>query len=355
MKILWPLLMLLLLPLSGFAQLHYQGETSLYEDTIWEGEVLVDGILTVAMGATLEIRPGTVVRFTRFDSNADQIGEHELFVQGRLLALGTAEQPILFTSAEPEPRIADWGALNMMMSEEGQNRLEHCIVEYAYRGFHAHFSRAELKHSRFRFNQRGAQFQESEVSVENCEFISNFNGLQFRDSTVLLRNSNVRDNQWGVRAVFVKLRLEGCEITGNRVNGISLRDSEFIISNNLLHNNRRGLYLQRSRGQAEQNQITGNREHGIYLEDSIADLSQNLLRDNGRSGLKVFNAGGRIAENRFDGNHQFSLVNAGQDDFTLEANRFASQGVRILDQQTRADVGRIELSTPVTRIPARGQ
>ncbi len=355
MKTLYSLLIFLLLPLPASALLHYQGETSLYEDTVWEGEVLVDGILTVAMGTTLEIRPGTVVRFSRFDSNADQIGEHELFIQGRLLAKGTAEQPILFTSAEANPRPADWGALNMMMSEEGQNLLEHCIVEYAYRGFHAHFSRAELKNSLFRFNQRGAQFQESEVSVENCEFLNNFNGLQFRDSTVTLLANNIRDNNWGVRAVFVKLRLEGCEITGNRVNGISLRDSEFIISNNLLSDNRRGLYLQRSRGQAEHNRISGNREHGIYLEDSIARLRENLLADNGRSGLKVFNAGGQVAGNRFSGNHQFTLVNAGQDDFSLEVNHFAPQGPGILDQQTRAGVGRIELAIPFSQLPAGNQ
>ena len=347
------LILLLLLPLPAQALIHYQGENSLFQDTVWEGEVLIDGILTVAMGTTLEIRPGTRVRFTRNDSNSDQIGEHEIFIQGRLLAQGTAEEPILFTSAEPTPRAGDWGALNMMMSEEGQNLLEHCVVEYAYRGFHAHFSKAELRNSLFRFNQRGGQFQESDVVIENCTFESNFNGLQFRDSTVSLLNSKVLNNNWGVRAVYVNLQLENSQITGNRTNGISLRDSEFILQANLLQGNRRGIYLQRSRGQITANQIIGNREHGIYLEDSIADIRANLIADNGRAGLKVEHAGGLVFDNQISGNHQFTVVNGGADDFQLGSNWYAGERVENLDRHLRPAVGLIEMSPGLESSPLK--
>ena len=345
------LLLLLLLPLPAQALIKYQGETSLYKDTVWEGEVLIDGILTVAMDTTLEIRPGTVVRFTRFDSNSDQIGEHEIFIQGNLLARGTAEEPILFTSAEQDPRPGDWGALNMMMSEEGLNLLEHCVVEYAYRGFHAHFSKAELRHSLFRFNQRGSQFQEAEVVIDDCVFDSNFNGLQFRDSTVSLLRSKVSNNQWGVRAVFVKLRLEDSHITGNRINGISLRDSEFELSGNLLKGNRRGIYLQRSRGQVSGNRIVGNLEHGIYLEDTIAEIRANRISDNGRSGLKVQNAGGPVGENVISGNHQFTFVVEGPDNFQVDSNWYADQPLVVLDQKLRKEVGSLELSPALLSSP----
>lgn len=341
------LLFLLLLPLPAEALLHYQGETSLFQDTVWEGEVLVDGILTVAMGATLEIRPGTTVRFTRFDSNSDQIGEHELFIQGRLLARGTASAPIIFTSAEKKPRPGDWGALNMMMSEESPNLLEHCRVEYAYRGFHAHFSNAELRHSLFRHNQRAAQFQESTVLIDDCEFSSNFNGLQFRDSTVTLQRSKILDNNWGVRAVYVKLHLEDCQIAGNRINGVSLRDSEFVLLGNQVNGNRRGLYLQRSRGEARGNQIGSNLEHGIYLEDSQVDLSYNRITDNGRSGMKVQQAGGEIINNQIYANHQSTLVNDGGDDFNVAANWYG-KAPQIIDRNSRPAVGRIIVAPPLT-------
>lgn len=344
------LLILLLLPLPAEALLHYQGETSLYQDTVWEGEVLVDGILTVAMGATLEIRPGTRVRFTRFDSNADQIGEHEIFIQGRLIARGTAAAPIIFTSAEENPRPGDWGALNMMMSEERPNLLEHCLVEYGYRGFHAHFSAAELRHSQFRFNQRAAQFQESDVLIDDCLFAYNFNGLQFRDSTVKLLRSKIQHNNWGIRALYVNLQLEDSLISNNRINAVSLRDSEFVLLNSQLSNNRKGLYLQRSRGSVRGNRIDSNLEHGIYLEDSLVDLSHNLIADNGRAGIKVQNAGGEVVNNQIFANHQLTVVNDGEDDFTFGANWYGNQQLSIIDRKLRPLVGRI-LIAPALNVP----
>ncbi len=344
-------LLLVLLPWSAQALIHYQGENSLYEDTVWEGEVLIDGILTVAMGTTLEIRPGTLVRFTRFDSNSDQIGEHEIFIQGRLLARGTADQPILFTSAEANPRSGDWGALNMMMSEEGGNLLEHITVEYAYRGFHAHFSQAELRNSSFRYNMRGAQFQESEVVIDNCRFEQNFNGLQFRDSRVQLRNSTISENQWGVRAVFVELFMDDCEVTSNRINGLSLRDSEFQIHGNLLADNRRGIYLQRSRGELSGNRIVGSREHGIYLEDSIAEMSGNRIAANGRAGLKVQHVGGEVTGNQLVDNHQFTIVNDSADAYRVGANWYAGKEPKILDNRLRQMTGRVEMAEPLSTQP----
>ena len=209
----------------------YRGEQTLFENTVWSGDIVVDGILTVAAGATLEIRPGTRVRFTRFDSNGDGVGEHELFSQGTILALGTAEQPILFTSAEAAPRPGDWGAINMMVSE-AENRLEHCVVEYGYRGFHAHYSQARLLNNLFRNNMRGAQFQESQVFIDACRFLDNLNGVQFRDSRVILKNSLIAGGQWGLRCVYSEVEMSGCVISVRRkpICSVSSRFSVALVS-----------------------------------------------------------------------------------------------------------------------------
>ena len=101
----WWSLLLLAMPLfgpfpasAGEVQV-YKGDQTLFEDTVWSGDILIDGILTVAAGTTLEIRPGSRVRFTRFDSNGDGIGEHEIFSQETIRVLGTEDEPVLFTSA----------------------------------------------------------------------------------------------------------------------------------------------------------------------------------------------------------------------------------------------------------------
>lgn len=351
MKIFLLLLFATLLPTMTMA-LEYRGESTIYQDTVWQGEVLVDGILTIADGATLEIRPGTRVRFARRDTNADGIGESEIFAQGHLIAKGTLLQPIVFTSAEIHPRRADWGALNMM-SDEGGNLLEHCVVEYAYRGFHAHFSSAQLRHSLFRSNQRAAQFQESDVVIDNCIFENNFNGLQFRDSRVQMSNSRVSGNHWGVRAVFVELQMMNNRIENNLTNGISLRDSSARLVANLIQSNRRGLYLQRCQADVSRNRISANREHGIYLEESQAQVQENQILDSGRSGIKIFNLTGRIENNHISGSGEFTFFNAGTADFSIGANWYGAADVlpQILDGQNRPGAGILTLAVPQASQP----
>ena len=317
----WSLLVIifLIVPLSvlaGEVQVYpgevkiYRGEQTIFEDTVWNGDILIDGILTVAAGATLEIRPGSRVRFTRFDSNGDGVGEHEIFSQGTIRVLGTEDEPVLFTSAEETPRPGDWGAVNMMVSEE-ENLLQHSIVEYGYRGFHAHFSRARLQSSTFRKNMRGAQFQESQVVIDSCRFLDNNNGVQFRDSKVVLHGSSISGSQWGLRCVYSDLEMTSNVIENNLVNGVNIRDGKINARGNRIVGNRRGLYLQRSEGQVVGNDLSGNSEHGIFLEDSNSEVVDNRLAENGRAGVRWLNSRGRLARNMIADNGVYGLINDG--------------------------------------------
>ena len=347
---------LLLLTTPTFAALHYAGENTIWNDTVWDGEVLVDGIVTVAPGVTLELRPGTTVRFTRFDSNNDQIGEHELFIQGRFLALGTAEQPILFTSAESEPISGDWGAINMMASMS-ENLLQHCRVEYAYRGFHAHFGRARLDHSLFVNNRRGAQFQESDVQIDSCLFSANLNGIQFRDSTVTIVDSIVRGSYWGMRCVNSQVSLTDTVIENNLINGINFKESNIELVRVLILNNRRGLYLQRSAGSIHRSELVGNSEHGLFTEDSTVEVTGTLIAENGRAGIRVLDAELTLHDNRIHDNDLFAVINDGLSDLQIEGNWWGTSDreeleTLVRDGNDRPGVGLISISAPLTTLPA---
>jgi parallel beta-helix repeat protein len=358
MRALAALLLLLCSVLPAYAgePLRYRGEGTLWQDTVWEGEVLVDGILTVAPGVTLEIRPGTTVRFTRMESNGDGIGEHELFIQGTLRAVGTAGAPIRFTSAEVSPVPGDWGALNVMASDE-ENVLEHCQVEYAYRGFHAHFSRAALRDSEFRRSVRGIQFQESTVAVERCRVVDNCNGLQFRDSTVTLSDSVIGGNYWGVRCVYSDLDLRHCRIEGNLVNGANLRDTTVRASGNRVAGNRRGLYLQRSRGTVTGNDLLANSEHGIFLENSDCEVADNRVAGNGRAGIKWVASRGRLAGNRLTDNGEYALINDGAEPLDARGNWWGTAdpveiAAAIRDGADRPGAGMVDASAALPAAPA---
>lgn len=340
------------------ADLVYSGEQTLYQDTVWQGEVLVDGILTIAPEVTLEIRPGTRVRFTRIDTNGDGIGESEIFIQGTFLALGTREHPVLFTSAEASPRESDWGAINMMGAER-PNRMEHCVVEYAYRGFHAHFANAEVRDSLFRHNTRGMQFQESDVSILGCEVSANLNGMQFRNSKVVLENTRVRNNYWGLRCVYSELEMSGCLVEANLINGVSLRDSSINARGNVVRDNRRGLYLQASTGEVAGNAFVSNSENGIFLEVSDLSIEDNLIRGNGRGGIRSVDSRGHARGNDLEGNGEYALVLDGAGTFQATGNWWGTASAvqmweLIRDGRVRPGMGLADSSRPLQQPPILG-
>lgn len=358
----WLLSIVLLLAAVSFAvaePLRYQGEQTLWQDTVWDGEVVIDGILTVAPGVTLEIRPGSTVRFTRFDSNGDGIGEHEIFCQGTLRALGSLDHPIRFTSAASDPRRGDWGALNMMTSE-ADNLLEHCVIEYAYRGFHAHFAQATLRHCLLRDNVRGAQFQESRVVIERCQLLDNLNGLQFRDSEVELNDCQIARNQWGVRCVYSTLAMRDCRVEENLINGVNARESTLTVTGSRIVGNRRGLYLQNSHAVVAGNELSGNSEHGIFLEQGEGEVRDNQIAGNGRAGVRWLNAAGSLRNNALVDNGEYALINDGTGPVDARANwwgdaspEFIAAAVR--DGSDRPGLGLVDagdsLTQPLSEVP----
>ncbi|GAB4166855.1 MAG: hypothetical protein Kow00100_06070 [Geothermobacteraceae bacterium] len=354
------LLLLTLLAWSEFASaaVVYQGEQTLWQDTVWQGEVVIDGILTVAPEARLEIRPGTRVLFRFVDSNNDGLGESDLFVQGRLLALGTADAPIHFASELPDQRPGLWGAVNVMGSDQS-NRLQYCLIEGASIAFHSHFGRAELDHCLFRANLRALMFQDSTVTLAFSRIENNRNGLQFRDATVLLRNSIVRDGFWAVRGTYSQVEMVGCLVENNRVNGVNLRDSTLTARGNMIRGNRSGFYVQGGQAELTGNHILDNSEHGTLLEQAQVQVHRNRLRGNGRSAVRWIDSTGDLAENDLAGNGEYALINDGGTDLVVGANWWGGSDPDLTrrlvrDQADRAGRGAVTFAAPLHHAPDTG-
>lgn len=86
----------------------------------------VQGRLQIAGGSTLCIEPGVTVRMgagALIEVGADA---------GALIARGTQALPIVFTSAQADPRPGDWQGIAFLVGNQGDvTHLEHVIVEYA--------------------------------------------------------------------------------------------------------------------------------------------------------------------------------------------------------------------------------
>jgi hypothetical protein len=161
--------------------------------------VVIEGVVVVGRKATLTIAPGTEIRFKKIDQNADGIGDSELRVLGRLLALGTAKAPISFQSAESSPRPKDWSYV-LIFTSSAINKIEFCQFRHAFTGLQIHFST---------------------VIVEGCLFVENNEGVRFGRAKLTLADNLIQENKIGIRFT----RMEGpVEIRRNQIkrNGVGV-------------------------------------------------------------------------------------------------------------------------------------
>jgi parallel beta-helix repeat protein len=130
----------------------------------------------VRRGVTLTILPGTVIKFAWVDEDGDDIGDGELTVEGRIIAKGTRENPILFTSAKDSPAPKDWTFVQISVSKD--SLIEHSIFEYAFSGLQVHYSTATIHKSLFRNNFEGIRFSTTDILIEHNDILNNYYGIR---------------------------------------------------------------------------------------------------------------------------------------------------------------------------------
>lgn len=169
--------------------------------TTWSGEIRINGTVTVKKEGALTILPGSRIIFERIDRDGDGIGDAEIYVEGGLLAQGTEQEPILFTSAAANPQPADWKFLYIDYARQAE--LEHIIVEYAYSGVQIHFCKARVHHSEFRYNVDGLRFSTANVEISANDIHDNTHGIRYeeRRGSGTVQGNRIIDNDIGIFAV----------------------------------------------------------------------------------------------------------------------------------------------------------
>lgn len=188
-------------------------------DTAWSGDVRVAGVVHVRKSATLTILPGTRVRFA--NRTFTQAGDaHEGFVgpgirvEGRIVAAGTEEHPVLFTS-EGTAVPGSWDKILFTFSEG--SRFERCVFEGARYAFHSHFSGIEVRNCVFRDNEEGVRLGTSRVRIEDSVFTRNLvRGINFRECRNTIRRNLVYGNGDGI---FLHSKTEGSTLRENAIYG----------------------------------------------------------------------------------------------------------------------------------------
>lgn len=252
---------------------------TLAKDTTWQGTVQINGDIDVPPGVTLTILPGTTVKFKRIDEKSDQnlygvetpyYPQAELIIRGKIIARGTKEQIIVFTSAEIDARPADWGAINLLGGDG--NIIEYSKILFAYNGVHSHGAKAAINHNEFAKNGIGVSCKKeeetpsapwfgkiSEMEITHNRFINNKGGVGFRNSKAVLSHNLFQDNKFF--GIFPKDEVEA-EISYNEITA-----------------NKKGVYLYQAKGLAiHNNNIYDNTDYNIAVaeaQDFDVDASQN--------------------------------------------------------------------------------
>ena len=248
---------------GGETRAHVEG--TLAADTTWpqaNGPLVLTAPVVVQPGATLTIQPGARIEFLQ---------GARLVVQGALVAAGTPQAPIRFTSAvrRPDARTAfDGEGIAFAKARPGrESRVEHCVLEHQRVALACAGGTLVLRHCTFRRSGKAALLatDDATLTVEDCTFENNDGtAVNAKNTTATIRRCVVHANgRDGIRLEGpVRSTIEASRIAANGRHGI-VCESDLKAA---IHNNR----------------IEGNQGHGIYCNKFVqAVIKGNHIRNNG--------------------------------------------------------------------------
>ncbi|HDD44902.1 MAG TPA: hypothetical protein ENG63_08605 [Candidatus Desulfofervidus auxilii] len=199
------------------------------QDTTWQGNIWVIDNVTVSAGVTLRIMPGTKILFKHYRGYKEPNKRLRIDVLGgNLIAEGTPDFPIYFTSDSDRPQNGDWSMIHIENSDN--TRFKYCVIEFAQQGLNIWHSNPLITNSVIRWNNwEGLYFESySQPIIENCQIYENgYNGLaaeQFNSITIK-QSEFYRNGTNGIHIDASTAEIIQCNVHSNLANGISVDDN----------------------------------------------------------------------------------------------------------------------------------
>jgi hypothetical protein len=151
-----------------------------------------DGVttLTVATGAELRFNA------TNYLSVGASSGD-----PGALVAEGTAENPIVFTSNQAEPAAGDWIGLSFNdTTDDATTRLVHCTIEYAGRGtggrsVYVYSASPTIANCKLRYSQGcGIQIYSGSPEITHCSISDTLKGIYVQSGDPVIYGNQLAGN-----------------------------------------------------------------------------------------------------------------------------------------------------------------
>jgi|GEM_PF-2737941 len=139
--------------------------------------------------AILKIEPGTKIKFTENKS---------LIIKGSLIAEGTEEDSILFTSANASPGTGDWNGI--IFEENATGSLKYCNIHYAQYGIKCNQSDPDILNNTLTHNNYGIYLYCASPEVQSNRITGNTRGFYGYNTASYLFNNRFShsNNFYGV-------------------------------------------------------------------------------------------------------------------------------------------------------------
>lgn len=287
----------------------------LTEDTRWQGEVMVDGSVTVAPQTTLTIEPGTIVRFRR---GADGRGG-ALLVFGRLVAKGKHDKEVLFTSVFEEPQPGDWDGI-LLLGSEKRNLVENSRVTGADVGIDVAYSGVTLQDTSAAGCRIGYRFRDGVALISGAGANSCETGLLAHDSELDLEETDFTSNGRGVVAVGTSLAVTGGAWFSNRETALTVSGGRVRLSGVSFSLNGNGVDFSDCEGRVAVCRMFKNKGFGLHLSRARVRVNGCDLSENGSYGLWTDDAAGTVWGSALEKNGKADLYHTGADELLAVGN-----------------------------------
>jgi len=226
------------------------------KEETWSGEVILTGDVTVT--GKLTVLPGTVIK-CKPESDDQKSGADgnliELIIDGEeLIASGTEEKRIVFTSAAGTPAKGDWYGIRHL---RGIVTLQYCDESFGVTGYRAEvYKPKKVEYCSFKDNSdKGVSLATSSV-LTDCNFAGNSIGVYYEKETTLVR-------------------LERCEVKGNSSDGVSGQGPIRLENCTIVRNGGAGVVVgwDHTTATVSNCTITGNGSSGVSVVGSYSTVS----------------------------------------------------------------------------------
>lgn len=281
----------------------------LAEDSQWKGAIQVEGMVTVAAQTTLTIMPGTVVRFGP-DSG--------ILVLGRIVAKGTKELPILFTSNYLQPAPSDWYGI-VLTGTAKKNIFEQLKMHGAEAAIYARSSSMELRQLHIENSSMAITLADSIADFKEMTITGCSTGISSIKSEVDLESVTIEKGEIGLSVNESSLTATNLKISSSSKSAFITEKSRLKIEKSVFSGNLGGAMVIGCEGTVNSSKFIANVETAVVLSGSLLKFSLNLVSGS-TVGVQLADNLASVWGNSIHTNSSYNLLYSGDENIYLGGN-----------------------------------